>query len=125
MHQEQNKCPHCKSNLSLVNTFPSRRVARTYVIRFAGVIIFTFWTSSSFADEFIAQELHGDPEYDCKFGFSVDAAERYILPYKLEYPFGWQGIALNGFSPGKSPINIACAPLKRSGAVVGMLLKRD
>ena len=54
--------------------------------------------------------VYGDPGYYSRFGFSVDAAECYIPPYKLEYPFGWQGIALNGFSPGKSSINIACVP---------------
>jgi len=52
--------------------------------------------------------VYGDPGYYSRFGFSVDAAECYIPPYKLEYPFGWQGIALNGFRTGKSAINITC-----------------
>ena len=52
--------------------------------------------------------VYGDPEYYSKFGFGVDAAERYIPPYKLQYPFGWQGIALNKCSAGKSSANIVC-----------------
>jgi len=52
--------------------------------------------------------VYGDPEYYSKFGFSVDAAECYIPPYKLQYPFGWQGIALNECSTGKPSIKIAC-----------------
>ena len=52
--------------------------------------------------------VYGDPGYYSRFGFSVDAAECYIPPYKLQYPFGWQGIALDGFSMGKTAINITC-----------------
>jgi putative acetyltransferase len=52
--------------------------------------------------------VYGDPKYYSKFGFSVDAAERYIPPYKLQYPFAWQGIALNKCSAGKSFANIVC-----------------
>lgn len=56
--------------------------------------------------------VYGDPDYYSRFGFSVDAAERYIPPYKLEYPFGWQGIALNKDSAEKPSTNIVCvAPL--------------
>ena len=52
--------------------------------------------------------VYGDPEYYGRFGFSVDAAECYIPPYKLQYPFGWQAITLNEISTGKSPAKIAC-----------------
>ncbi|MDC1287902.1 N-acetyltransferase [Gammaproteobacteria bacterium] len=52
--------------------------------------------------------VYGDPEYYSKFGFSVDAAEGYLPPYKLQYPCGWQAIALNEFSTEKSPGKIAC-----------------
>jgi len=52
--------------------------------------------------------VYGDPGYYSKFGFSVDAAECYIPPYKLQYPFGWQAVVLNEFSTGKSPGQIAC-----------------
>jgi len=52
--------------------------------------------------------VYGDPEYYSKFGFSVAAAEYYIPPYKLQYPFGWQAIVLNEFSTRKPPGKIAC-----------------
>jgi len=52
--------------------------------------------------------VYGDPEYYSKFGFSVDAAECYVPPYKLQYPFGWQAIALNENATDKSSIKIAC-----------------
>lgn len=52
--------------------------------------------------------VYGDPKYYSKFGFSVDAAGRYIPPCKLQYPFGWQGIILNDCNTGKSSVKIAC-----------------
>ena len=52
--------------------------------------------------------VYGDPKYYSRFGFSVDAAECYIPPYRLEYPFGWQGIALSECSIRKSSIKIVC-----------------
>ena len=61
--------------------------------------------------------VYGDPKYYSKFGFSVDAAERYIPPYKLQYPFGWQGIALNKCSAGKSSANIVCVTSLRDPAL--------
>ena len=52
--------------------------------------------------------VYGDPKYYGRFGFSVDAAKPYVPPYKLQYPFGWQGIALSECSIRKSSIKIAC-----------------
>jgi len=52
--------------------------------------------------------VYGDPKYYSRFGFSVDAAEYYIPHYRLEYPFGWQGVALSECSIRKSPVKIAC-----------------
>ncbi len=52
--------------------------------------------------------VYGDPKYYSKFGFSVDAAESYIPPYKLQYPFGWQAIFLNEWSIGEASIQIGC-----------------
>lgn len=52
--------------------------------------------------------VYGDPAYYSKFGFSVDAAVDYTPPYKLQFPFGWQGLALNDHSTEKSPVKIAC-----------------
>ena len=39
--------------------------------------------------------VYGDPKYYSKFGFSMEAAESYIPPYELQYPFGWQVFVLN------------------------------
>ena len=52
--------------------------------------------------------VYGDPEYYRRFGFSVEAASRYIPPYDLEYPFGWQSVSLNDCRINESPIKIAC-----------------
>ena len=52
--------------------------------------------------------VYGDPEYYGRFGFSVGAAKRYLPPYDLEYPFGWQSITLNECSIKESPIKVAC-----------------
>ena len=52
--------------------------------------------------------VYGDPGYYSRFGFSADSAVRYTPPYRLQYPFGWQGIALKGRSTERSPIKITC-----------------
>ena len=52
--------------------------------------------------------VYGDPEYYRRFGFSADAARRYIAPYKLQYPFGWQAIVFNECNIAKSPVTITC-----------------
>ena len=52
--------------------------------------------------------VYGDPKYYSRFGFSADAAYRYIAPYKLQYPFGWQALDLNECNVTKSPVKITC-----------------
>jgi putative acetyltransferase len=52
--------------------------------------------------------VYGDPEYYERFGFSADAAERYIAPYKLQYPFGWQAFILNEWDLGKGSVPVTC-----------------
>jgi putative acetyltransferase len=52
--------------------------------------------------------VYGDPKYYGRFRFSVDAAEPYIPPYRLQYPSGWQAIALKECSTGTSAVKIAC-----------------
>ena len=52
--------------------------------------------------------VYGDPEYYSRFGFSSDVADRYIPPYPLQYPFGWQAIALNEGHAATAPVKIAC-----------------
>ena len=38
--------------------------------------------------------VYGAPEYYGRFGFSAEAAQGYNAPYPLQYPFGWQAIAI-------------------------------
>ena len=52
--------------------------------------------------------VYGDPEYYGKFGFKADAASRYLPPYELQYPFGWQAIALNEVGFEESTVKISC-----------------
>lgn len=52
--------------------------------------------------------VYGDPSYYSRFGFSADAAARYIPPYALQFPFGWQGFAISEPISGKSPVKISC-----------------
>ena len=52
--------------------------------------------------------VYGDPKYYSRFDFRADVADQYTPPYKLQYPFGWQAIALNDTNIAKSSIKIAC-----------------
>jgi len=54
--------------------------------------------------------VYGDPDYYGRFGFSADAAGRYIPPYELAYPFGWQGLVLDGDIADGPPVRIGCVP---------------
>jgi len=55
--------------------------------------------------------VYGDPEYYCRFGFRADTAERYIPPYTLQYPFGWQARVLEeGVTAPAVPVLVECAP---------------
>ncbi len=54
--------------------------------------------------------VYGDPGYYGRFGFAAEAAARYVPPYPLQYPFGWQAVFLNGGSAGSSPVRIGCVP---------------
>lgn len=38
--------------------------------------------------------VYGAPEYYGRFGFSAETAQGYSAPYPLQYPFGWQAIAI-------------------------------
>lgn len=54
--------------------------------------------------------VYGDPRYYSRFGFSVELAKRYLPPYKLQYPFGWQACALNQNTKNKAKTHgqLAC-----------------
>ena len=60
--------------------------------------------------------VYGDPDYYGKFGFSTDVAEPFLPPYKLQYPFGWQCVALDETDCAAKPQQISCvAPLSDPG----------
>jgi putative acetyltransferase len=52
--------------------------------------------------------VYGDPGYYGRLGFSASAAVCLLPPYQLQYPFGWQGMVLNGCGGRNSPVRISC-----------------
>ena len=52
--------------------------------------------------------VYGDPAYYGRFGFNTDAAQQFIVPYTLQYPFGWQALVLNVFDLENPPVNMTC-----------------
>jgi putative acetyltransferase len=52
--------------------------------------------------------VYGDPKYYGSFGFKADLASEYSPPYELQYPFGWQAIALNECNPERENVSISC-----------------
>ena len=52
--------------------------------------------------------VYGDPNYYGRFGFDADTASGYSPPYELQYPFGWQAIALNEVGFEESTVKISC-----------------
>ncbi len=52
--------------------------------------------------------VYGDPKYYGRFGFNADAARNYTTPYNLQYPFGWQAIAIHECAAEKAPVAIHC-----------------
>lgn len=61
--------------------------------------------------------VYGDPTYYGQFGFKADAASRYSPPYELQYPFGWQAIALNEVGSAESTVEIRCVVSLRDPAL--------
>lgn len=39
--------------------------------------------------------VYGDPNYYGRFGFEAESAAPFKPPCKLQYPFGWQAVAVN------------------------------
>jgi putative acetyltransferase len=52
--------------------------------------------------------VYGDPEFYSRFGFFPDHAGRFTAPYHLQYPFGWQGLALGDSDAPSSSLAISC-----------------
>ena len=51
--------------------------------------------------------VYGDPKYYGRFGFDADSASVYSLPYTLQYPFGWQVVALSDRDHPKESVTIS------------------
>jgi putative acetyltransferase len=54
--------------------------------------------------------VYGDPDFYGRFGFRAEQGGCYAPPYPLEFPFGWQGMALGDFDFPSSPVRISCVP---------------
>ena len=52
---------------------------------------------------------YGDPGYYGRFGFEAGLGERFTAPYPLQYPFGWQAMALaEDVTLPAGPVRIHC-----------------
>ena len=52
--------------------------------------------------------VYGAPEYYGRFGFSAEAAQGFSAPYPLQYPFGWQAIAIGDRAVDNRPHAMQC-----------------
>ena len=52
--------------------------------------------------------VYGEPEYYGRFGFGADTAQGYSAPYPLQYPFGWQAIAIRDCAVENGPQTTQC-----------------
>lgn len=52
--------------------------------------------------------VYGDPRYYARFGFSKQMAHRFIPPYRLKYPDGWQALQLNSDFDSNESGQIIC-----------------
>lgn len=58
--------------------------------------------------------VYGDPAYYLQFGFKPELAEKYLPPYKLAYPSGWQAVDLQASNDNRATNNIECvSPLNK------------
>jgi putative acetyltransferase len=54
--------------------------------------------------------VYGDPQYYARFGFDTELARKYISPYTLQYPEGWQALNLGAaVMTGGGPITCVAA----------------
>jgi putative acetyltransferase len=54
--------------------------------------------------------VYGDPAFYGRFGFSTVAATRFVPPYELQYPFGWQARVLHEGGTTDPPFRLSCVP---------------
>ena len=62
--------------------------------------------------------VYGDPKYYGRFGFAAAAATRFMPPYELAYPFGWQARVLRkGGGLGDQAAKLSCVRSLRDPAL--------
>jgi putative acetyltransferase len=61
--------------------------------------------------------VYGDPRYYARFGFSAEAASRFVPPYELKYPFGWQARVLHPGGPTDQAVKLSCVRSLRDPAL--------
>lgn len=61
--------------------------------------------------------VYGDPKYYARFDFSEHAAQPYEVPYPLQFPFGWQAVALNSYQPKATSASITCVEVFRDASL--------
>ncbi|MFZ7128614.1 MAG: GNAT family N-acetyltransferase [Desulfobacterales bacterium] len=61
--------------------------------------------------------VYGDPKYYGKFGFRSEAAVKFLPPYELHYPFGWQAMVLREDCSNEQAFRISCVASLRDPAL--------
>jgi putative acetyltransferase len=61
--------------------------------------------------------VYGDPKYYGRFGFRAEAAARFVPPYELKYPFGWQALMLHEGGSNDRAVKLSCVRSLRDPAV--------
>ncbi len=58
--------------------------------------------------------VYGDPKYYARFGFTADLAEKYVPPFTLKYPSGWQALDLSEKNAVGGSVELECvSPLSK------------
>jgi len=52
--------------------------------------------------------VYGNPAYYGRFGFTAERALQFLTPCPLQYPYGWQSLALNDYALDTVPVQIRC-----------------
>lgn len=52
--------------------------------------------------------VYGDPKFYGRFGFTAGTATKYLPPYDLQFPFGWQANFLHGEGSRDQVVRISC-----------------
>ncbi|NEV61861.1 N-acetyltransferase [Thiorhodococcus minor] len=61
--------------------------------------------------------VYGDPEYYGRFGFTAEAAGRFLPPYELQYPFGWQAMVMHETVSNGQTVKLSCVASLREPAL--------